>query len=530
MLRVCLLLVFAGFNFVPSHGHGMGAKTSQPPKLAQAPAKHAAIVADWPNAYFFEEGHKLTQSLRARGWLVSLIDAGNLPAGKTLAQAIKDDLLSRAKPGDQVLIDLQADGTEGKGVFRDKNAKQTPKTAPSLTYSEALVLNENAETLRYPESDLDAFRDHELTVGLSAGEIEKLASDLLKKKLRVAVIDHSGTGGATNRVLENLDSENTCAITTAGVMTIAPGGYPEASPFFEERKSPSEKSSLEELAHYLSEKLYDNDHSSAALTYTSGYRTGCNKTMALRETFTLAALAHDTWWDWNQRRISHVARSPWRYADHNYENYVLPYASPDGAPDPRRRIGRGWVRWHLETLNRFRSENSFASWVVGLNRNILPKADTSLVNTIYAKGLALHNTVVRQRDQIAALDNSLLQQVSLYGSRKMPAHEYLRKAMARSCLCPDSRATSQGKVDCSETGINLPAEYDMRPLSVCEGPFEFADQVLAQARFGNSSVYDDLALVREIEAQLEADMISLSKAIEDFEAGCVSKACLAQEL
>jgi hypothetical protein len=368
------------------------------PIYTLVPRKIAVVAADWNDGAFSGNANATADALKKAGWIVHVLNDSTGNKDTRVIDMIRS-VTGDASDIDQVLIDVNAHGGGQAKWYQvtDFNGQLNWMWMDPL---EALAYPESA-SLAYPYSDPIAERAHAMSAfipggqsNLFANELESLAKDLDARKVPTTIIDHSCNGGNTVHLIEDIHSPNLCAIATAGVFTPGLTGYPATSNVI------TKGSSFEDVAKYIA-ATYDNEkHNVGDRLFSTGYRTGADGTMAIRENLANAIIATSTWPTQMRWTESFVARSPSSYT--NYQPYVQglpdgkgnrdtgfdPVRANHGGPGEAQGGGQGrWglettgeVRWFQNAINQFLADNSFTVILSGVRRTLHSTAVTNVAN------------------------------------------------------------------------------------------------------------------------------------------------------
>lgn len=504
---------------------------------AAEPRKFALIAADWGDAKFAAGARKMANELSRAGWQVYVLDGSVPVSGGSQFEAYVNLLKGVVAPGDQVLLDIQGFGAEGRGYFTTGNKTGSGEDEYGYEYYNNTLLRDSfATTLKYPYADRIMFDDHWVSVhipgtplhDLGENEMVRFSSAMHGLGVKTTVIDHSSYGGSTVRRLELEPSAdpNLCVISTTAVLTPGLGAEPSTGDYLERlnNKGTIHHKNMNHLADFISRSFYKSRHSKGNQFQSIGYRTGCTDTMALRDVLSLSASAWGLSNDWNRQASSHVVRSPARYATLEGASPDQPYAGP-GA-NPRLAIARGWSRWYNETVNKFYVDHAFASYAATAYSSYYTVPTN--VPTIYSNGLALGSALASQKARVDALESVLSQSRSWYGSPSMTADQYLRDTLIKTCLCPvrDRAPVNRYTLNCEGPVYLPPAAKKFNPGAICSDPDSLVGLVAKDAPGLAAAV----AGLKDASDAAKQSSVALSSQLQAFEATCNSSSCGGQGL
>ena len=517
-------------------------------QTTKAPANYFLfILANWSDPAFNKEARSLAESIPAEKgkWNVFLLDK-NYPLDRhqtSLKTVIQKALIS-ARQGDVVWLEILGHGSN-------------IKNADGIFYIETLATANNL-SVKYPYLDkdltslqLDLMGSHTIDVHMnrpngpqkiSSRDIYELALDLGKRGINLTVLDHSCNGGATSMLLQTLEKKfgaetHLCTITSSGVFTPGKVDLLFSSFLKQLNKSGIDRSNItmNDYATYISKKYYE-EHTTGSRLQSIGYKSGCNHTMALRDTLSLAASAYFSYWDWMRNRPSHVVRNPERYTYIDFDpRPVIPNNVRNNIPD-------GLLRWFQETNLKIYTEYATSPWAIEESKKTNPKHfNKSIHNSdlMYKVGLALYLKIINYRDKIANLDNQLaITPFTFRGFQignsfpyniptprepmVMTVDNYLRTVFTKYCLCQDP-VKAGPIVDCEQSFPPIDWNFAKNPQGlICKNPTFFRNFILEQTAMSN--IFNEV-----IDA--EKDVINFSawnsKVIEKWERECLSPDCAA---
>jgi hypothetical protein len=506
--------------------------------------KHAIIAYDWGDPGFVGEAQSVGAALTSTGqWDVTYIDPTFVaahPSDGTQLQLVLDAGNSFvSSPGDEILLDIQAHGAEATRTFTLPNGNAVGPT----TYTEALANPALAQTIQYPYEVTDhTSPDYATTVQyyethwdsdhMNAGELAVFADHFASQQYLVTIIDHGCFGGSTSYLFDqsvpSYNDTNVCTITTDGVMTPGLLGVASISQFLASEVQNGQKFSFDDVANYISQQYLDNTNRSQS----TGHKTGCNQTLALRDTMSLAGGSYSTWWDWIRDLHSLVLRQPEAFTD---DGNTSP--SPPIDNSPRQAISPGWTRWFYASVNKFYNENQFAAWVAG-QEQASPTAN-ALVATILSQGITFYGYILGEEDWIWQFEYDL-QRSHVFPnyyppSRGYTADAYARALLTNSCLCQNASLVSQFGLTCDPNATPFwPGNADGQTPWIdgidCNNPSATTAFVMSNADDGQA-LSQDLSTVQLFESTtLPQAGQALLTSIQQFEQGCVSPACAAQSV
>ena len=269
--------------------------------------------------------------------------------------------------------------------------------------------------------------------------------------------------------------------------------------------------SMDDVANFISQQYAS---SAADRIGSTGYRNGCNETMALRETVDMGRGPYDPYWDWNQARPSYVVRVP--------QNFTAASPAPtDPVPNNRRaKIGDGWVRWLGTTVNQFYSANEFAQWVNG--QLGIPGSVNQTVSSIFIAGTGLWTTDGVVASDVNTLDRDLTSAVSQTTPGYFSTDTQLRALLMYNCLCQNGSYASF-TTDCS-IGSQLSPPPGITAVTICSAPTQVVSAMLG------SSQAQALEFLNEDSQSASNIGLEMVGQIETFEQGCISATCSQQPL
>ena len=556
--------------------------------------KTAFIVVNWAAPAFANEARAASTQLQKMGWEVHLFDNVAESDGLTISQKVDGKTVTYAcvkgkmcgcqkiiaaflpqdsvRAGDQVLIDIQGDGTTDK----PNGLKLADGARLSIDMDSLLAYEEFADTFDYKANSPDTWASHSVeayfknmvaaTTGsdylqatyghasrnvISAGDAFELSKLYSGSGAKVTVIDHSCNGGSTVRLLETLKDPNICAISTTGIDSPSIQGSPPLSGLLSSA-SPRIRVSMNDFTRFVSDHLYHQHglHDIGNRIHQVGFEASCTSTMSVRETSDNAAGAYGTWWDWNRHRISHVLRAPKRYVVVGSASNEQPWTSADLnasftndcklakkncdlTSNPRLRIAAGWVRWFSENLKQFKTSHP-------------PSAD---LDRLMTDGNALLKVIDDYKNAVDALEATIAfpqNAVTVNGSPAMPVDQYFRAVFVQRCLCGVSSEVTRLHLTCPAANDYLALPKNWSASRVCADPKTVIDEVLRtipeRKLEGDHNVHikgglEALLGVQAFEAQagspgfpnsITAKLIKFSRDLEPFEAGCNAASCVSQ--
>jgi hypothetical protein len=523
----------AAYKAVPHPGH----------------CKHAIIGYDWGDAGFTAEAQNVGNALAATGqWDVTYIDPAFVNAHPNDTSEIQ--LLLDAgnnypsTPGDEILLDIQAHGAESENWFALPNGGSVgPITYTDSLADPTLVAAGVAPTIPYPYDLKDptspnywpAFEYYEThwdTASINGNVLTAFASHFSSQDYLVTMIDHSCFAGSTSYLFEISEpyqiNSNVCTITTDGVMTPGLVGFPAISGFMESQVQNGEKFSFDDVANYISQQYATN----VLRPQSTGHKTSCNQTLALRDTMSLAGGAYSTFWDWVKALHSFVLRQPDAFVN---EGTVGPVQPIDNYS--REAIPVGWLRWYYASINVFYIENQFGAWVLGQEQ--AGTTANALVATTLSNGLAHYRDVVNEGTLITQFETDLSNShvfPSYYPlSQGYTADAYLRSLLTNFCLCNNPSLVSQYGLTCDPTTTPFwPGNADGQTPWInslnCSEPADVAAFVLGQTDNG-AELSQELLSVQMFEQQTNLQAAtSMLTSIQHFEEGCISPTCASQDV
>jgi len=556
--------------------------------------KTAFIVVNWAAPAFANEARAASTQLQKMGWEVHLFDNVAESDGLTISQKVDGKTVTYAcvkgkmcgwqkiiaaflpqdsvRAGDQVLIDIQGDGTTDK----PNGLKLADGARLSIDMDSLLAYEEFADTFDYKANSPDTWASHSVeayfknmvaaTTGsdylqatyghasrnvISAGDAFELSKLYSGSGAKVTVIDHSCNGGSTVRLLETLKDPNICAISTTGIDSPSIQGSPPLSGLLSSA-SPRIRVSMNDFTRFVSDHLYHQHglHDIGNRIHQVGFEASCTSTMSVRETSDNAAGAYGTWWDWNRHRISDVLRAPKRYVVVGSASNEQPWTSADLnasftndcklakkncdlTSNPRLRIAAGWVRWFSENLKQFKTSHP-------------PSAD---LDRLMTDGNALLKVIDDYKNAVDALEATIAfpqNAVTVNGSPAMPVDQYFRAVFVQRCLCGVSSEVTRLHLTCPAASDYLALPKNWSASRVCADPKTVIDEVLRtipeRKLEGDHNVHikgglEALLGVQAFEAQagspgfpnsITAKLIKFSRDLEPFEAGCNAASCVSQ--
>jgi len=561
--------------------------------------KTAFIVANWAAPAFANEARAVSIQLQKMGWEVHLFDNVAASDGLTISQKVNGTAVTytcakakmcgwqkiitaflpqdSVRAGDQVLIDIQGDGTVDKpNGLKLADGVSTSFSRLSIDMDSVLAYEEFADTFDYKANSPDTWASHSVeayfmnmvaaTTGsdylqatyghtsrnmISAGDVFALSKLYAGRGAKMTVIDHSCNGGSTVRLLETLKDPNICAISTTGIDSPSIQGSPPLSGLLSSAPTRA-RVSMNDFTRFVSDHFYHQHglHDIGNRIHQVGFEASCSSTMPVRETSDNAAGAYGTWWDWNRHRISHVLRTPKRYvvvgsasneqpwtpADLNASftnDCKLAKKNCDSTSNPRLRIAAGWVRWFSENLTQFKTSHS-------------PSADLDRVMT---DGSMLLKAIDDYKNAIDALEATIAfpqNAVTVNGSPAMPVDQYFRALLVQRCLCGVSSEVTRLHLTCPAANDYLALPKTWSASRVCADPQKVIEEVLRtipeRKPDGDHNVHikgglEALLGVQAFEAQagspgfpnsITAKLIKFSRDLEPFEAGCNAASCVSQ--
>jgi hypothetical protein len=571
--------------------------------------KTAFIVVNWGAPAFGSEAEAVQTQLMRLGWDAYLFqnyssDGVTIPfdlngqrqsyvcqTGVAYCgwQEIMTSFLPAAsiQSGDQVLIDIQGDGTTNFAqglVLADGQALGVGGSSTDIDSS--LAYEEFATSFRYSSVSAEIWATHSVEAFLQGSSTMHTGSDFLGnsygsyypnmiasgdalqlsqlysgKGAKVTVIDHSCQGGSTTKLLEGA-GESVCGISTTGIDSPGIQGTPPLSAFLAKLK-PGDKRPMSDVASYISDYLASNFQNVGQRMHQLGFSTGCTETMAARETSDNAAGAYSTWWDWSRNRPSHVVRVPSRYATPASASPNPPWTAAmldssftkdctqakkncDITSNPRLRVAQGWVRWFQESLEDVKNNRRFGE-AVALTQG--QDEATKDLARLLSDGDKLVERIDDYRTLVDELDASLgssLNEASYYGAPKGSPDTYLRSVFTQRCLCGDSAVVAQWKLACpAKPADRYPLPKDWSESKVCSDPTGFVTAVLSPIGEKKGSdgklVLAPLEVLKRIEAyetgtgptglgSMGTLLMQFEQDLQPFEKTCVSSACHSQEI
>ena len=561
--------------------------------------KTAFIVVNWAAPAFANEARAASTQLQKMGWEVHLFDNVAESDGLTISQKVDGKTVTYAcvkgkmcgwqkiiaaflpqdsvRAGDQVLIDIQGDGTTDKpNGLKLADGVSTSFSRLWIDMDSVLAYEEFADTFDYKANSPDTWASHSVeayfknmvaaTTGsdylqatyghasrnvISAGDAFELSKLYSGSGAKVTVIDHSCNGGSTVRLLETLKDPNICAISTTGIDSPSIQGSPPLSGLLSSA-SPRIRVSMNDFTRFVSDHLYHQHglHDIGNRIHQVGFEASCTSTMSVRETSDNAAGAYGTWWDWNRHRISHVLRAPKRYVVVGSASNEQPWTSADLnasftndcklakkncdlTSNPRLRIAAGWVRWFSENLKQFKTSHP-------------PSAD---LDRLMTDGNALLKVIDDYKNAVDALEATIAfpqNAVTVNGSPAMPVDQYFRAVFVQRCLCGVSSEVTRLHLTCPAANDYLALPKNWSASRVCADPKTVIDEVLRtipeRKLEGDHNVHikgglEALLGVQAFEAQagspgfpnsITAKLIKFSRDLEPFEAGCNAASCVSQ--
>lgn len=568
---------------------------------AQAEAKKTAfIVVNWGAPAFGSEAKAVMTQLQKLGWEVHLFSTADNTDGLVITQVVDGKTINYAcvkgqmcawqkiitaflpansvHAGDQVLLDIQGDGTTNiPNGLKLADGKSTNLAGLSLDMDSLLAYEEFATTFNYKGNSADMWASHSVeaffsnmtktTTGsdylnntygtyflnmISAGDAYDLSKLYSSKGAKVTVIDHSCQAGSTTKLLETLKDPNVCAISTTGIDSPGIQGTPPLSSFLSST-SASKRASMNGFTRYVSNYFYNTPglHNVGARIHQIGYEATCTSTMAVRETADNATGAYSTWWDWSRLRASHVLRAPTRYTVVGSASNEQPWMASDLdssftddcklagkncnlTANPRLRVAAGWVRWFEDSLKQFEANHK-------------PSAElTRLMND----GNALVNAINAYKEAIDELDKTIEfpeNGVTVSGSPAMPIDRYFRTLFVQQCLCGNPAEVKRLNLKCGQPKDYLPRPGNWTASQICSQPQALIDQVVrvipgreieTQPVQHYKAGLQALTDVQVFEApvgssgfanSLAGKLVTFSRDLEPFETSCNAASCTEQE-
>ncbi len=513
------------------------------------PKKYVVIMANWNDGNFAAEARNLATRLKSEGiWKVILLDENYpLPLNPGNMQTVIQKALEPVQRGDTVWMEILGHGSEviKKLVTYDVLLGQINNLSEHYPYLDGATVAEDATILATHFIDVHMNRMG-APANLYTTMIRDITLDLSSRGINLAVLDHSCYAGATARLIEYISNQSSdgtqlCAISTTGVLNPGKTDGPFVGPFLQQSAvNGIDRSTItmNDYANYISEKYYAEHVIGKSRLQSIGYRTGCNHTMPLRDTLSLARDAYSSYWDWGRHRPSHVAREPQRYT------YIEFDPRPVIPNNPRVNIASGLVRWFSESNLKLYTENAFGPWLMGESSIASPaemaeSAETSVL--MYQVGVSMQNRILDHGDKVATLDLMLTNMYPFTGYHlnkatntlvfddnqyNMTVDSYLREVFTKYCLC---ERPAEWSIGCSKAELPLPSSFALDPQNlICKNPASFRDFIIT-----DRNIMSTLNAVNQAQKDLIDYSVFNTQVIQHWEkmgGGCVSKSCRAIKL